>query len=149
MLAISCLCSGDGAADLVGRRFGGPPPPPPPSDESSARRSTTTTKEGKRIGGRGRLPWCPQKSWAGTGGFVCAALVTSYAFARLFQGRGWPSFPNPPAGGDLWARVVGTAVASAAAESLPGVAEGWDNLLVFAAALAADRALCRRRGLAL
>lgn len=48
----------------------------------------------------------------------------------------------------LWARILGTTLVSAAAETLP-VPEGWDNLLVFAAALLADRVICRRRGLAL
>ena len=133
-LAISCLCSGDGAADLVGRRFGGKAPAP--ASAQSRHRPYLSP---------GRIPWCPQKSWAGTGGFVLCAAVTSLGFVRLFQAQGWAC---PLSGMDLWARVLGTTLASAAAETLP-VAEGWDNLVVFAAALLADRALCRRRGLEL
>jgi dolichol kinase len=148
VLAISCLCSGDGAADVVGRRFGGPPPPPPPPQGRQQEKKKEKGKKGVRRQWIGhRIPWCPQKSWAGTGGFVAAALATSYALSRLFQTLGWATLA-PFGSRDLWARIVGTTLASAAAETLP-VAEGWDNLLVFAAALAADRVVCRRRGLEL
>lgn len=95
-----------------------------------------------------RIPWCPHKSWAGTGGFVVAAALTSYALARVLAAQGWAQLPTSSDHHLLWARVLGTTVASAAVETLP-VAEGWDNLLVFVAALAADRLVCRRKGLAL
>lgn len=123
----------------MGRRFGGKIPAPAASKAAPSRPSQPSRLLGQRI------PWCPQKSWAGTGGFIVFAAATSLGFARLFQYQGWAAAGQR---GGVWARVLGTAAVSAAAETLP-VPEGWDNLVVFVAALAADWWVCRRRGLAL
>lgn len=53
-LVVALMCGGDGLADIVGRRWGG--------------------------GARGRLPWNPAKSWAGS--------------AAMFLGRSWGRLGN-------------------------------------------------------
>ena len=80
----------------------------------------------------------------GTGGFVCASALTSWALALYFKRQGWVEERGGKEGG-LWERIGGTTLVSALAETLP-VPEGMDNLLVVVVVLMVDWAVCRGRG---
>lgn len=93
--AILVLCAGDGAADLVGRRFGA-----------------------------AKLPWSPQKSWAGSAAFVVASVASGAFFYAFASWNGWPGTSHGMFLLFLPRLCIVSAVA-AAVESLP-IAE-WDN----------------------
>mmetsp|Transcript_33960 Transcript_33960/g.86830 ORF Transcript_33960/g.86830 Transcript_33960/m.86830 type:complete len:244 (-) Transcript_33960:181-912(-) len=89
VMALACLCAGDGLAEMVGRRLG--------------RRS-------------GALPHNPSKSWAGTAAFVlgsavgAAAIVAHFSMCGVMPPRPLSSFVP---------RLLLTSVAAAAVETLP------------------------------
>ena len=85
--ALMALCAGDGMADVIGRRFGR----------------------------RHKLPWSPQKSWAGSAAFTASAFAGSMGAVSLFHHWGWSS----SAAADLALPLLAASVAAAAAESLP------------------------------
>lgn len=64
VLALCCLCSGDGAADIVGRRYG-----------------------------RHKWRHAPSKSVEGSAAFVGASVVTGVAFLKLFGALGFFEAP--------------------------------------------------------
>ncbi|TFJ84951.1 hypothetical protein NSK_003979 [Nannochloropsis salina CCMP1776] len=134
-LCISCLCAGDGFADVVGRKFA----PAVPSYGFEKKQDDVLRRQ-KPLG-RGRIPWCPSKSWIGTVGFIVASSFTSACFVLYSSRQGWTIDDGGRHGRKgmerVWRRVWGSTLLSAAAESLP-VPEGWDNLMVFGAALLAD-----------
>eukprot|EP00271_Cylindrocystis_brebissonii_P015264 TRINITY_DN375_c0_g1_i1.p1 TRINITY_DN375_c0_g1~~TRINITY_DN375_c0_g1_i1.p1 ORF type:complete len:555 (-),score=52.25 TRINITY_DN375_c0_g1_i1:171-1835(-) len=98
VIALSLMCGGDGFADIVGRRFG-----------DSA-----------------KLPWNPQKSWAGS----IAMLLSGFTFALIF------TFSYSCLGFyvcDVWSTVVRIAIISLAAtfvESAPFSDRVDDNVSV-------------------
>jgi chromate transport protein ChrA len=158
-LCISCLCAGDGFADLVGRRFA-------PltiqklkhDDDTKEIRQSEPQQQQQQQQTRGRIPWCQSKSWVGTLGFIGASALTSSCLAAYFQHHGWITVVGGGREGGreggvmtrrvVWERVWGSTLLSAAAETLP-VPEGWDNVLVFLAALLADWLVTRGRGVGL
>jgi len=94
----------------------------------------------------------------GTLGFIGASALTSSCLAAYFQYHGWITVGGGGKEGGregggmtrrvVWERVWGSTLLSAAAETLP-VPEGWDNVLVFLAALLADWLVTRGRGVGL
>lgn len=114
ILALMILCGGDGLADIVGRRWG------------------------KR-----KLPWAPDKSWAGS----AAMLLGSFTFALVMIGAFnlWGDFTPALRMGQTTVMVLFVALVATAVESLPWA--GVDNITVFAAALAAAWALAEPFGL--
>lgn len=95
IVALMLLCGGDGLADVTGRRFG-----------------------------KARLPWSPEKTWAGTmgmfaGGWLLSlAVLAVYLAAGVFQGS-LSAYLLP---------VTLIALAATAVESLP--LRDLDNLTV-------------------
>jgi len=157
-LCISCLCAGDGFADLIGRRYA-----------PLAIQNVKHDDDGKKLiwqsepqlqhhhhdqpqqqqqqqqqQQRGRIPWCRSKSWVGTLGFIAASVLTSFCLAAYFQYHGWIAFAERGRRG-VGERVWGATLLSAAAETLP-VPEGWDNVVVFVAVVLADWLVMRGRG---
>jgi len=59
-IAVSMMCGGDGFADIIGRRFGS-----------------------------SKLPWNPNKSWAGSIAMFVAGLAMASGFFWLFCGMGY------------------------------------------------------------
>lgn len=97
IVALIILCVGDGVADLFGRRWG-----------------------------RWRLPWNPDKSWAGSLAFFACSLLVALAYSALFMHWGYFSDPS----GLLCAKLAGITLAATIVESM-----SWadvDNLTVFA-----------------
>ncbi|HEX2981240.1 MAG TPA: phosphatidate cytidylyltransferase [Anaerolineaceae bacterium] len=101
IIALMLLCGGDGLADIVGKRFGH----------------------------AGRLPWSPNKSWAGSlamllGGWLFTVLVLAvFLAAGVFSGSLMDYLPG----------ISLIALVGAAAESLP--VNDIDNLTVPALAV--------------
>ena len=81
---------------------------------------------GQRIGGA-RLPWNPDKTWAGFIGFVIAGYIPTYVV--------WHVLNDSPTWLPNWLIVLGTMIAAAIAESLDLGVD--DNLTVPAAAATA------------
>lgn len=84
-VALMALCFGDAAAEAFGR------------------------------GSRVKLPWSKRKSWAGSAGFVAAALPAMALFAALFQKWGFAPTDAP----FPLTSLALAALAGAAIESLP------------------------------
>jgi len=102
ILALMLMCGGDGLADVIGRRWG-----------------------------RARLPFSPNKSWAGSAAMFAGSYLFGFGFLALFNAFG--NFAPPL---DLAATAAAVAVISLAAtavESLPF--HDIDNVTVTLAAL--------------
>jgi len=102
LLALMLMCGGDGLADIVGRRLG-----------------------------TAKLPFNPDKSWAGSLGMLTGSFVFAFGFVALFNGLGYFT-PRL----DLGAAAAGVALISLAAtavEALPF--HDIDNLTVAAVAV--------------
>lgn len=102
ILALMLMCGGDGLADIVGRRYG-----------------------------RAKLPFNPQKSWAGSAAMLLGGFAFALVFVLLFQALGYFALPYGASGVAL--RVLIIAFAAAAVETLPF--ENIDNLTTTAAAV--------------
>jgi len=101
LVALMLMCGGDGLAEIFGRRFGQ----------------------------KNKLPWSPEKSWAGSGGMLLGGLTFSLAMIALFVQAG--QFAGPVSGylpALILIALVGTLV-----ESLPF--HDIDNLTVTASAI--------------
>ena len=106
VVALMLLCGGDGFADIVGRRLG-----------------------------QTRLPFNPNKSWAGSLGMFLGGLVLALVFLWLFNTLG--DFNPPLALGPSAVKLVLIALVATAVEALPlgdidnltitlvGAALGW------------------------
>jgi len=90
---------------------------------------------GRRVG-RHKLPWSARKSWEGSAACVAGAYAASNALLRW--NRCMPESLSPWA---VQARLLGVAVAAAAAESLDS--SHFDNLTTTGAAALASLALLR------
>ncbi|KAK8956261.1 hypothetical protein KSP40_PGU004817 [Platanthera guangdongensis] len=94
--AICNLCAGDGVADLVGRRFG-----------------------------EKKLPYNPDKSYAGTAAMAVAGFLASLGYMHYFASFGYIE--------ESWGMILGfllVSTASAIVESLPMSSDLDDNLTV-------------------
>lgn len=85
-VSICLMAGGDGLADIVGRRFG-------------------TVK----------LPWNPNKSWAGSLAMFLGGFAMSTAFAWLFGYAGY----LPPLASEFFIRLAGVCLVTTAIESVP------------------------------
>ena len=98
VLALVCLCAGDGAADIVGRRLG---------------KYT------------GKWPHSPQKSYAGTAAFVVASTLVGSAYLHMFgslYGReflGAKLDDGQSSSGGIVAHTLLISTAASLVESLP------------------------------
>lgn len=95
ILALMLMCGGDGLADIFGRRYG-----------------------------HAKLPFNPQKSWAGSAAMFLGGFAFALVFVLLFQALGYYLLPYDAPGVAL--RVLVIAFAAAVVESLPF--ESIDNL---------------------
>jgi phytol kinase len=86
ILALMLMCGGDGLADIVGRRWG-----------------------------RAKLPFSPEKSWAGSAAMFAGSFVFAWAFVALFGALGY--FPLNLAGAA--GRIALIALAATVVEALP------------------------------
>ncbi len=108
VLALMLMCGGDGLADIVGRRLG-----------------------------TAKLPFSPDKSWAGSAAMFAGSFVFAFGFVALFNAFG--NFQPALELGRAAGAVVVIALAATAVEALPF--HDIDNLTVTAAALALGLAL--------
>jgi phytol kinase len=102
ILALMLMCGGDGLADVIGRRWG-----------------------------RARLPFSPEKSWAGSAAMFAGSFLFGFGFLALFN-----AFGNFAPSLDLAATTAAVAVIALVAtvvESLPF--HDIDNVTVTLAAL--------------
>jgi phytol kinase len=118
-LVVALMCGGDGLADIAGRRWGGSAP-----------------------GGRGRLPWNPAKSWAGSAAMFGGGAAMAAGIIALFVRCGYFSVDPGPAA----AAIAATAGLATLAESLPLNAWIDDNISVPALAALAGWWLLRPVG---
>lgn len=95
ILALMLMCGGDGLADIIGRRYG-----------------------------RAKLPFNPQKSWAGSAAMFSGGFVFALAFVLLFQALGYYTLPYDSL--TIALRVLFIAFAAALVEMLPF--ESIDNV---------------------
>jgi phytol kinase len=102
ILALMLMCGGDGLADIVGRRYG-----------------------------HAKLPFNPQKSWAGSAAMFLGGFVFAFVFVLLFQALGYYTLPFDSL--TLALRVLFIAFAAAIVEMLPF--ESIDNLTTTATAI--------------
>lgn len=102
ILALMLMCGGDGLADIVGRRYG-----------------------------HAKLPFNPQKSWAGSAAMFLGGFAFALVFVLLFQALGYYVLPYDATGIAL--RVLFIALVAAVVESLPF--ESIDNLTTTATAI--------------
>jgi phytol kinase len=86
IIALMLMCGGDGLADIVGRRFG-----------------------------RRKIPWNPQKSWAGSLGMLAGGWIFTAAVLGIFSAAG--IFAQPLA--TLLPAISIIALAATLVESLP------------------------------
>ncbi len=97
ILALMMMCGGDGLADVVGRRLG-----------------------------TAKLPFNPDKSWAGSAAMLAGSLVFGYGFLLLFSGLGYFALPS-------LAGVAVVCLAATLVEMLP--VRDWDNVTITLTAL--------------
>lgn len=109
IMSLMVLCAGDGMADVVGRRIG-----------------------------RAKLPWSPDKSWAGSAAFFLASVACGAFFYVFAASQGWPGTWMPLAH-FTWPRLVSVSLVAAAVESLPF--RDIDNAIVFLATAVTDTLL--------
>lgn len=102
ILALMLMCGGDGLADIVGRRWG-------------AR----------------KLPFSPEKSWAGSAAMLAGSFGFAFGFLALFNGLG--NFIPPLDLGAAAGAVAVIALAATLVEALPF--RDIDNITVTLAAL--------------
>lgn len=102
ILALMLMCGGDGLADIVGRRYG-----------------------------RAKLPFNPQKSWAGSAAMFLGGFVFALVFVMLFQSLGYYTLPYDSL--TIALRVLFIAFAAALVEMLPF--ESIDNVTTTATAI--------------
>lgn len=113
IMALMLMCGGDGLADVVGRRWG-----------------------------RAKLPWAPEKSWAGSAGMLLGGYALAFGVVALFNGLG--AFdPALPLGGTAIA-IGAVALVATAVESLPY--HDVDNVTVTLAAILTAWALMNPSG---
>lgn len=109
VMCLFVLCFGDGFAEIVGRRFGR----------------------------NNKIPWCKEKSFAGTFGFIgCSTLFTVLFIHRFGHSV---LLPSETVGSNcfLISRVLFVSVLAGLAETLP-IPE-VDNIVIFVSAILADR----------
>ncbi|MBM4425450.1 MAG: phosphatidate cytidylyltransferase [Chloroflexi bacterium] len=102
ILALMLMCGGDGFADVVGRRWG-----------------------------TAKLPFNPEKSWAGSAGMFVGGFVFAFGYVALFN-----AFGNFDPALDLWAAagaVAAISLIAALVESLP--LHDIDNITLTATAV--------------
>lgn len=88
ILALMVMCGGDGLADVIGRRFG---------DR--------------------KLPFSPDKSWAGSAAMCLGSAGFGLAYLALFNGLGW--FQPALLWGEMTTAVGAIALVATAVEMLP------------------------------
>jgi phytol kinase len=98
VLVVALMCGGDGLADIVGRRWGD----------------------------TNRLPWNPEKSWAGSAAMFGGGLATAAALLTYFSALGYIAVDVPSA----VTALVAVSAAATAIESLPMNKVLDDNLSV-------------------
>ena len=102
ILALMLMCGGDGLADIIGRRYG-----------------------------RAKLPFNPQKSWAGSAAMFLGGFIFALVFVFLFQALGYYALPYNAL--NITLRVLLIAFVAALVEMLP--IESIDNLTTTATAI--------------
>ena len=102
ILALMLMCGGDGLADIIGRRYG-----------------------------RAKLPFNPQKSWAGSAAMFLGGFIFALVFVFLFQALGYYALPYDAL--NITLRVLLIAFVAALVEMLP--IESIDNLTTTATAI--------------
>lgn len=102
MVALMMMCGGDGLADIIGRRWG-----------------------------QVKLPFNPDKSWAGSGAMAVASFIFAYGFLVFFNQLGYlhPALNLQGAA----AKVVAIALVTTLVEALP--LRNIDNLTLTGTAL--------------
>ena len=102
ILALMLMCGGDGLADIIGRRYG-----------------------------RAKLPFNPQKSWAGSAAMFLGGFIFALVFVFLFQALGYYALPHDAL--NITLRILLIAFVAALVEMLP--IESIDNLTTTATAI--------------
>ncbi|KAL3699623.1 hypothetical protein R1sor_017645 [Riccia sorocarpa] len=101
MIALAMMCGGDGIADIMGRKFGSK-----------------------------KLPYNPDKSWAGSVAMFSFGFLASFGFAQYFSAWGFYQLDNSSAA----IRLAVISLAATVVESLPISAKLDDNFTVPATA---------------